>query len=37
MYYNGYPKHKASPASSLPESFLTTGYVDFRTLPVTEE
>ncbi|MBQ3706221.1 MAG: CapA family protein [Clostridia bacterium] len=37
MYYNGWPKHKASPASNLPESFLTTGYVDFRTLPVTEE
>ncbi|MCR4877176.1 MAG: CapA family protein [Clostridiales bacterium] len=37
MYYNGYPKHKASPASSLPESFLTTGYVDFRTLPATED
>lgn len=37
LYYNGYPRHKASPAPSLPESFLTTGYVDFRTLPVTEE
>ena len=37
LYYNGYPKHKASPAPSLPESFLTTGYVDFRNLPVTEE
>ena len=37
LYYNGYTKHKASPAPSLPESFLTTGYVDFRTLPVTEE
>lgn len=37
LYYNGYPKHKNSPAPSLPESFLTTGYVDFRTLPVTEE
>ncbi|MBQ9252435.1 MAG: CapA family protein [Clostridia bacterium] len=37
MYYNGYPKHKASPAPSLPESFLTTGYVDFRTWPVVEE
>ena len=30
-------KRKASPAPSLPESFLTTGYVDFTTLPVTEE
>ncbi len=37
LYYNGYPKHKASPAPSLPESFLTTGYVDFRTLPAVEE
>ncbi len=37
LYYNGYPKHKDSPAPSLPESFLTTGYVDFRTLPVVEE
>lgn len=37
MYYNGYPKHKASPAPSLPESFLTTGYADLRELPVTEE
>ncbi len=37
LYYNGYPKHKASPAPSLPESFLTTGYVDFRTLSATEE
>ena len=37
MYYNGYPKHKASPVSNLPESFLTTGYVDLRTLEVTDE
>ena len=41
LYYNNqetnYKKHKASPAPSLPESFLTTGYVDFTTLPVTEE
>ena len=37
LYYNGYPRHKATPAPSLPESFLTTGYVDFRTLEVTEE
>ena len=37
LYYNGYTKHKKKPAPSLPESFLTTGYVDFRTLPVTEE
>ena len=41
LYYNSqetnYKKHKASPAPSLPESFLTTGYVDFTTLPVTEE
>ena len=37
LYYNGYPRHKASPAPSLPESFLTTGFVDFRTLEVTEE
>ena len=37
LYYNGYPKHKSSPAPSLPESFLTTGYVDFRTWPVTDE
>ena len=36
LYYNGYPKHKKKPAPSLPESFLTTGYVDFRTLPVEE-
>ena len=41
LYYNNqetnYKKHKDSPAPSLPESFLTTGYVDFTTLPVTEE
>ena len=41
LYYNNekhnFNKHKASPAPSLPESFLTTGYVDFRTLAVTEE
>lgn len=37
MYYNGYPKHKSSPAPSLPESFLTTGYVDFRQMQETEE
>ena len=41
LYYNNnetdYRKHKSSPAPSLPESFLTTGYVDFTTLPVTEE
>ncbi len=41
LYYNNekknYQKHKASPAPSLPESFLTTGYADFRDLPVTEE
>ena len=36
LYYNGYPKHKDSPAPSLPESFLTTGYVDFRTLPAED-
>ena len=37
LYYNGYTKHKKKPAPSLPESFLTTGYVDFRELPVGEE
>ena len=37
LYYNGWPKHKESPAPSLPESFLTTGYADFRTMPVLEE
>ncbi len=41
LYYNSqetnYKKHKDSPAPSLPESFLTTGYVDFTTLPVTED
>ena len=36
LYYNGWPKHKDSPAPSLPESFLTTGYADLRTLPVEE-
>ena len=34
LYYNGYGKtRKAKPAPSLPESFLTTGYVDLRELP----
>ncbi len=37
LYYNGYPKHKDSPVSNLPESFLTTGYADLRTLPAAEE
>ena len=41
LYYNNdkknYQKHKATPAPSLPESFLTTGYADFRQLPATEE
>lgn len=37
LYYNGGLKHKKTPAPSLPESFLTTGYVDFRELPVGEE
>jgi len=37
LYQNGYPKAKKSPAPSLPESFLTTGYVDFRELEITEE
>ena len=37
LYYNGYAKtRKAKPAPSLPESFLTTGYVNFRELPIVE-
>ena len=37
LYYNGYNRtRKATPAPSLPESFLTTGYVDFTQLEVTE-
>ena len=37
LYYNGYGKsRKSKPAPSLPESFLTTGYVNFRELPATD-
>ncbi len=38
LYYNGYNRtRKSTPAPSLPESFLTTGYVDFRSMEVNDQ
>lgn len=38
LYYNGYKAtRKKTPAPTLPESFLTTGYVDFTQLPITNK